>query len=199
MYPNTNQPRRSRRSRRRNRMPQMSLLASPGTREVKHLDIAIAPTNVTTTLSSQWLTGLITGGSTSSTRVGNSINLKAIFVDAWITSGGSSNCVRALLTKSLNGQQGTPVIASWYLPVDGDAYYPLKERRVNISNSASTAITKPLRIVHYFAGNGLKIHYDSAAASSEISPRIQLMYVSDAAAATYPSIAGYVRMIYTDS
>ncbi len=177
----------------------MSLLSSSGSLETKHLDVALAPTNVTTTLSAQWLTGLITGGSTTSTRVGNHIMLKAILIDTWVTSGGSSNCIRGMLTKSLNGQQGTPTIASWYLPVDGDAYYPLAERRVNISNSVSTAITKPLRIYYVFPGKGLPVHYDSAAASSEISPRIQFQFVSDAAAATFPTIEGYFRLFYSDA
>ncbi len=197
LYNNTRR-RRSRRSRGRN-PGTLSLLADTGRFETKHLDVAINPTNATTTLSAQWLTGLVTGGSTSSTRVGNSIRIKAILVDLWVTSGGNSNCVRGMLTKSLNGQQGTPVLANWYLPLDGDTFYPLKERRINISNSASTAITKPLRMFHKFRGLGEHIHYDSASASSEISPRIMLSVVSDAAAATYPTYEGYVRIFFEDA
>ncbi len=104
-----------------------------------------------------------------------------------------------MLFKCLNGQQGTPTIASWYLPVDGDAFYPLAEKRINISNSTSTAITKPIHMVHVFPGKGLQIHYDSASANSEISPRIQFCLVSDSAAATFPQAEGYIRVFYTDA
>ncbi len=183
--------------RKQNQLLVPGILQAPTRTELKHIDISIAPFNQSTTLSDQWLTGLITGGSTASTRVGNTITIKRVVVDLWCTNGGSSNCVRGMLALSLNGQQGTPVLGSWYLPVDGDAYYVLKERRINISNSASTAITKPLYIQHNFT-NGLEVRYDSASASSEISPRLHLMIVSDAAAATYPSIEGYVRILYTD-
>ncbi len=174
------------------------MLAQQRHTELKHIDIAVTAFNQSTTLSDQWISGLITGGSTASTRVGNSILIKRVVVDLWCTSGGASNCIRGILAISLNGQQGTPVIASWYLPIDGDAYYVLKERRVNISNSASTAITKPLYMQHNFPGAGLEVRYDSASASSEISPRLHLMTVSDAAAATFPSIEGYVRVLFTD-
>lgn len=104
-----------------------------------------------------------------------------------------------ILAKCLNGQQGTPTLTSWYLPLDGDAFFPLREKRVNISNSTSTAITKPIYMVYRFGGRGLKVHYDSASLNSEISPRIQLCLVSDSAAATFPQAEGYVRVIYSDA
>ncbi len=182
-----------------NRPSEATLLSSPGTLEMKHIDIAYVPANITTTLSSTWITASITGGSTAATRVGNVIHIKKIVVDMWVTSGNASNCIRAILAKCLNGQQGTPTLASWYLPIDGDAFFPLQERRLNISNSTSTAITKPLYMVQNFPGRGLKIHYDSASANTEISPRLQLCLVSDSAAATFPSAEGYIRVFYTDA
>ncbi len=182
----------------RGRSSVSQLLANPGSTEIKHIDIAMAPANISTTLSSTWITASITGGSTSATRVGNVIHIKKIVVDMWVTSGNNSNCIRAMLVKCLNGQQGTPTVASWYLPLDSDAYIPLAERRLNISNSTSTAITKPLSMNYTFPGRGLKVHYDSASANTEISPRIQLCLISDSTAA-FPQGEGYIRVLYTDN
>ncbi len=178
---------------------ELSLLSSNPLVQRKRLDISLAATAVTSTLSATWITGAITGGSTMSTRVGNRIHIQAILIDTWVTSGDASNCVRGILTKSLNGQQGTPTLASWYLPLDGDAYFPLDEKRINTSNSTSTAITKPLKMWYSFKGRGLPVRYDSNAASSEISPRLMFSYISDSVAAPDPSIQGYIRVYFTDA
>lgn len=166
--------------------------------EVKHIDVAIVPTNITTTPAATWITASITGGYTAATRVGNAIRIKRILIDAWVTNGGASNCVRGLLFSCFNGQQATPTLTAWYLPFDGDAYTSLAERRINISNTTSTAITKPLRISKLFKGQGRLIRFDNSSANSEITPRIMFVTVSDASAAPYPSLEGYIRVYYTD-
>jgi len=166
-----------------------------GRPDYKHYDLQISY-SVPTTSASDSLTGPIASGATETTLIGNTIFIKQVDLELFVSNADSNNFVKIFLCACPNGQNGAPAYSAWYLPPDNDQYIILKEAMIATSTNMNTGSC--VKFKHTFPGKGLLVRYDTAATQTELINRLWLSYVSDSSVAPHPSIQGYCRVYFTD-
>jgi len=188
-----------RRRHRRSPFGQLPLPFQLGTyrgKNVKHYDQTLTG-NIETTGSYINITGILSGGSTVSNRVGNLIRLLHIDAEFFVSNADTTNFFKTYLVLCYNGQSSSPTFSSWYVPPDSDQFLILSSKMTSTSTTGMNTSNRVI-VKHRFPGSGLLVRYDTNSASTEITNRVYLVFVSDSTGAPDPTLTGYARTYFTD-